>query len=118
MILGLLSTIAVPILAGIETRNTPASNQYCIFTSILGALIGSMFITNFIYVAYNSILAKSMVKGKLGRLRFSNWFVCHKALRIAQDLRAVHEARKLFTLSDVLPSSLETSERGDKQMKV
>lgn len=52
-----------------------------------------------------------MVRGKFGRLKFSNWFVCHKALRIAQDLKAVQEASKLFTLSDVLPSSLENSER-------
>jgi hypothetical protein len=41
----------------------------------------------------------------------SHWFVCHKALRIAQDLKAVQEASKLFTLSDVLPSSLNNSER-------
>lgn len=59
-----------------------------------------------------------MVRGKLGRLRYSNWLVCHKALRIAQDLRAVQEASKLFTLSDVLPSSLENSERGEATKQV
>ena len=52
-----------------------------------------------------------MQKGRCGRFSVSHWFVCHKALRIAQDLRAVQEASKLFTLSDVLPSSLNNSER-------
>jgi hypothetical protein len=69
---------------------------------MLGAIIASMFFTNFIYIAYNSIMAKSMVRGKLGRFRYSNW----------------QEASKLFTLSDVLPSSLENSERGDAAQQV
>jgi hypothetical protein len=113
-----MSTIIAPIWAGVEGISTPISNQYCIFTSMLGAIIASMFFTNFIYIGYNSLMAKSMVRGKLGRLRYSNWLVCNKALQIAQDLRAVQEASKLFTLSDVLPSSLENSERGEETKKV
>ena len=111
VILANLTTFAVPFWALLDTWVMPASNQYCIFTSILGSIIGSLFVTSVLYVAYNSCIAQSMVKGKAGRGGWSNILVCHKAVRIAYDLKAVQEASKLFTLADVLPASLENSER-------
>jgi hypothetical protein len=104
-------TLITPIWAGIEGGTTPSSNQFCILTTLMGGLILSILLTSNFYVGYNSVVAKLMQKGRCGRFSVSHWFVCHKALRIAQDLRAVQEASKLFTLSDVLPSSLNNSER-------
>ena len=109
--LGIATTLIAPIWAGIEGGKTPSSNQFCILTTLMGGLILSILLTSNLYVGYNSTVAKLMQKGRCGRFSVSHWFVCHKALRISQDLKAVQEASKLFTLSDVLPSSLENSER-------
>lgn len=115
---GLATTLVCPIWAGIEARTTPSSNQFCILMSLMGGLILATFVTSTLYVSYNSAVAKLMQRGKCGRFSVSHWFVCHKALRIAQDLKAVQEASKLFTLSDVLPSSLENSNRSIQARRV
>lgn len=105
-LLAIGTTVAGPIYAALQPK-AQSANQYCIFLTMFGSLIGSIF-ANALYVAYNSILAKLMIRNKFGRVTGSSWLVCHKALTIAQDMQAVQEASKLFTLGDVLPASLES----------
>ena len=71
---------------------------------MIGAMFGGILVANLVYIIVITALAKKLKKdSKTGKC------LPTKAIRIMKDMRAVNEVKKMFTLADVLPSSLEGS---------
>jgi hypothetical protein len=101
--LALVSTVAMPVWAIIQSPSVPASNQYCMSTAMIGAMFGGILVANLVYTIVITALAKRLKKD------FKSKCLPNKAIQIVKDMRAVNEVKKMFTLADVLPSSVESS---------
>ena len=103
VVASILSTIAMPVWAIIQSPSVPASNQYCMSTAMIGAMFGGILVANLVYVITITAMAKRLKKD------FKSKCLPEKAIQIVRDMQAVNEVKKMFTLADVLPSSLEGS---------
>jgi len=79
---------------------------------MIGSLFGATLGTNLIYLWLNSCLARKVAYAPTkGKAATCNCLVNYKALQIVRDMKVVNEIKDQFTLADVLPSSLECSDR-------
>ena len=106
IVLAIVSTVAMPVWAIIQSPTVPASSQYCMSTAMIGAMFGGILLANLVYIIVVTSLAK---KVKRDPKKDPKCCIPSKAIRIVRDMRAVNEVKKMFTLADVLPSSLEGS---------
>ena len=114
LIVAALSCVMLPIWAIAASSSVPASNQYCMSTSVIGALFASTLGTNMIYLWLNSCLARKAAYAPNKQSAKTSFCMVHsRALQIVRDMKAVCEIKDQFTLADVLPSSLEISYAGD-----
>lgn len=74
-------------------------------TAMIGAMFGGILLANLIYIIVITSLVKKVKKDP----KKAKCCIPSKAIRIVRDMRAVNEVKKMFTLADVLPSSLEGS---------
>ena len=76
--------------------------------NFFGATLG----TNLLYLWLNSCLArKAAYAANRKQNSTCQWLAHSRAIQIVRDMKAVAEVKDQFTLADVLPSSLECSER-------
>ena len=101
IVLSILSTIALPVWAIIQSPNVPASNQYCMTTAVIGSMFGGVLIANLFYMIIISLISKKLKKDTK-----TEKCLPKKLLQIIKDMKAVNEVKAMFTLADVLPSSL------------
>ena len=110
--LSLLSTVMLPVWAIMASQSVPASYQYCMATAVIGSILGATLGTNLLYLWINSCLArKAAYAPTKGKAATCHCLVHYKAIQIVRDMKVVNEIKEQFTLADVLPSSLECSER-------
>ena len=112
IVLSIVSSIALPVWAIAASGSVPASNQYLMGTAVIGSLFGATLGTNLIYLWINSCLARKVAYAPTkGKAATQNCIVHYKALQIVRDMKVVNEIKEQFTLADVLPSSMECSDR-------
>jgi len=59
-VLSILLSIALPIWAIVSSQFVPASNQYCMSTTVIGSIFVSTLGTNLIYLWLNACLARKV----------------------------------------------------------
>jgi len=114
VVLSVVSSVTLPVWAIVASSNIPASNQYCMATTVIGALFAATLGTNLIYLWINACLARRVAYASPNSkgskcVRLSQCLSHHKALQIVRDMKAVLAVKDQFTLADVLPSSLDAS---------
>ena len=60
MVLAVVSSVGLPVWAVIASSETPASNQYCMATTVIGSLLVATLGTNLMYLWLNSCLARKV----------------------------------------------------------
>ena len=112
IVLSIVASLALPAWAIAGSSSVPASNQYCMATAVIGSILGATLGTNLIYLWINSCMArKAAYAPTKGKAATYHCLVHNRALQIVRDMKVVSEIKEQFTLADVLPSSLEISER-------
>lgn len=107
-----LLTVGLPIWASAHGAHVPASSQYCMSTTVVGAVFGATLGPNLLYLWANAAFARKVAYASTKKQAGCAALVAHpRALQILRDMRAVTNVKDQFTLADVLPSSLECSER-------
>ena len=110
--LSIFTSLALPFWAIMASSSVPASSQYCMSTTVIGSIFGATLGTNLIYLWINACLARKVAYAPTQKKAGSARCLVHsRALQIVRDMKAVCEIKDQFTLADVLPSSLECSER-------
>jgi len=94
MILSLVSSLALPVWAILASRSVPASNQYCMATTVIGGVFLATLVTNLIYLWINSCLARKVAYASNKKSATSSRCLVHyKALQIVRDMKAVDEVK-------------------------
>lgn len=58
--MAVLSSVVLPAWAILASEETPASNQYCMATTVIGSLLVATLGTNLLYLWLNSCLARKV----------------------------------------------------------
>lgn len=110
--MALVTTLALIVWAAVASSSVPASNQYCMATTIIGATFLATLGTNLLYLWINACLARKVAYSSNKKQAGCCGLMVHfRAAQIVRDMKAVNEIKDQFTLADVLPSSLSISER-------
>ena len=85
IVLSVVSSVTLPVWAIVASSSIPASNQYCMATTVIGALFAATLGTNLIYLWINACLARKVAyaspNSKSGKcVRLSQSLSHHKAL--------------------------------------
>ena len=70
-------------------------------TAVIGSMFGGVLIANLFYMIIISLISKKLKKDTK-----TEKCLPKKLLQIIKDMKAVNEVKAMFTLADVLPSSL------------
>lgn len=109
MALSIVLSISLPVWAIAASQKVPASNQYCMSTTLIGSVFGSTLGTNLIYLWINAWLARTAAYAPNKKKASACLCIAHyRAIQIVKDMKAVDEIKDQFTLADVHPSSLES----------
>jgi len=112
IVASIVLSVALPVWAIAASSTVPASIQYCMATTVMISLFLATLGTNLVYLMINACLARKVAyAANKNSSRTSKCMVHYRALQIVRDMKAVCEIKDQFTLADVLPSSLEVSDR-------
>jgi hypothetical protein len=76
---------------------TPVFNQYCMVASFYTGIFGSLFLSNFIRIGLNALVAHKVAGNKDSPLRF---FISNEAVSIIHDIKVVRHAEELINKQD------------------
>lgn len=111
-VMAAVTTVALIVWAGAASSSVPASNQYCMAVTVIGATFVATLGTNLVYLWINACLARKVAYSSNKKQAGCCALLVHfRAAQIVRDMKAVYEIKDQFTLADVLPSSLSISER-------
>ena len=78
---------------------TPVFNQFCMVASFYTGIFGSLFLSNFIRIGLNTLLAGKVADNKASILRF---IIAEEAVIIINDIKVARHAEELINKRDVL----------------
>lgn len=94
IVMSICLAVALPTWAIAASSTIPASNQYCMSTTLIGSLFGSTLGTNLIYLWINSCLARKAAYAPNKKKAVTCVTLAHyRALQIVRDMKAVNEIK-------------------------